>query len=147
MSKKMFQDPDRLAELKTMLESYEGMSPEEYKEYREQCKESLLATLLGLKDVRDDYDQEDFEKVCMKMLVDVLGTKRFGASSATVGMGIMMMLQNPEMSIEDMVEKYNKIQDLAKAIADNKNDEAKVKSLLDETSAVALNTNYTKTAS
>ena len=58
-----------------------------------------------------------------------------------------MMLQNPEMSIEDMVEKYNKIQDLAKAIADNKNDEAKVKSLLDETSAVALNTNYTKTAS
>lgn len=145
MSKKMFQDPDRLAELKTMLEGYEGMSPEEYKEYREQCKESLLATLLGLKDVRDDHDQEEFEEVCMKMLVDVLARKRFGAFSATVGMGIMMMLQNPEMSIEDMVDKHNKIQDLAKAIADNKDDEAKVKSLLEETSAVAMNQNYRKT--
>jgi len=143
----MFESPERLAELQEALNNYEGMSPEDYKTYREHTKESLLATLIGLKDAKDDCTQKEFESVCMKMLADVLLTKRFGAHSATVGMGIMMMLQNPDMSIEDMVDKHDKIQDLAKAMADNKNDEAKVKSLLAETSDIALNSNYRKTAS
>lgn len=108
-----------------------NMSTEEYQKYRSEAKKIFIASLLGLKDLYENMDEEEFKEKLFYSMKDLVEEQKFGSMTGIVMLSGLLMIKNPELSMQELINVHEQLQNTARELLNDTNNDNKINECLE----------------